>query len=59
VGDDLIDVGSVDATALSLAQVQALGDSALGHALRRMIEDRADAGPPAGREPVAAFTDCF
>ena len=59
MGDDLIDVDSIDATGLSSAQVQALGDSVLGHALRRVIEDRADAGPPAGREPIAAFTDCF
>jgi FXSXX-COOH protein len=51
--------GSVDATGLSLTQVQALGNSVLGHAVRRVIDDHANGGQSSGREPIAAFTDCL
>jgi FXSXX-COOH protein len=59
VGDDLINGGSVDEIGLSLTQVQALGDSVLGHALRRVIEGHADGAPSSSREPIAAFNDCI
>jgi hypothetical protein len=60
---DPIDVGPVELTGLSSADVQALGDSVLGHVVRRRVEvqahvgAQADVGAQAVREPIAAFTD--
>ena len=48
MNDDLIDVGALDVTELHHGEVAALGDSALGHAVRRVV-----ALGPASRDPNA------
>jgi len=51
--DELRDFLAIDATALSARDLGALGDSVLGHAVRRVLA----AGPAsqdAGADPVAA-----
>ncbi len=49
MNDDLADVGTLDVTGLPADDVAALGDSALGHAVRRLL-----ALGPASRDPNAA-----
>jgi FXSXX-COOH protein len=58
VCDKLMDVGTVDVKKLSAADVDALGDSVLAHAVRRMRQAD-DAGRAQVGEPIAAFQDCM
>ena len=57
MSDDLIDGGAVDVTALSLADLRALGDSVLGYAVRRVLSTDGGGGVPLAGDPIAAFQD--
>lgn len=49
-----IDIDTLDVAKLSPAAVTTLGDSALGHAVRRMLECGAVGADPAAPAPIAA-----
>lgn len=49
---DLVDVDVVDVTGLTPADVEDLGESSLGHAVRRIL-----AAVDREEDPVAAFQD--
>ena len=54
MSDTPIDIDTLDAAVLSSAALTRLGDSALGHAVRRMLE-RCNPGPdPAEPDSIAA-----
>jgi hypothetical protein len=54
MSDDLIDSGALDVATLSDDHVAALGDSALGHAVRRMLALGDASRGPAAVDPIAA-----
>ena len=56
--DGLMDVGPIDLGGLSPTDADSLGDSALAHAVRRVLVADSS-GPAAAAEPIAAFQDCI
>jgi hypothetical protein len=54
MSDDAIDIGGLDLTGLAAANVATLGDSVLGHALRRALAASEANRDPGAVEPIAA-----
>ena len=54
MSDSLVDIDALDLSAIELGDVRALGDTVLGHALRRLLALRpsATADPDTG-DPIA------
>lgn len=61
MSDDPVDMAIIDVRAAPAARLGELGDSALGHAVQRIMtgnDGRADSGSEtAGSAPIAAFQD--
>lgn len=54
LSDDLIDIDGIDVAALSSGDLAALGDSALGHAVRQLLALGATGRAPSADDPIAA-----
>ena len=59
MSDDLLDIEAVDVHELPPAQLAELGDSALGHAVRRLLRVSGKADGSVSAPPIALFQDCL
>jgi FXSXX-COOH protein len=59
MSDDLADIDPVGVQELPPARLAELGDSALGHAVRRLLRVSGKADGSVGAPPIALFQDCL